>query len=286
MTSAVAGRGVNLGRLLDRAGLLWLPLALYAIFTLVPFYSMAVLSLHQGGSATGAFTFLPIPLTWAHFDALINGAGFGAYVRNSFVVALGTVACAVPIAILTGYGLCRFRLAGRHVFMLVLLTTQFVPPAMLIIPLFIIFKQIGLLDTLLGLVLVNSTFELPLTAILMRGFISGIPVELEEAAMVDGCTRFQSVVRIVIPLLRPGIVAVASFAFVGAWNNFLFALFLINDQDLYTVPVGLSYFLGEYNVDFAALAAGGVIAVLPVVLVFALIQRYLVGGLSVGAVKG
>lgn len=196
------------------------------------------------------------------------------------------MACAVPIAILTGYGLCRYRLAGRQVFMLVLLMTQFVPAAMLIIPLFIIFKQIGLLNTLIGLVLVNTTFELPLTAILMRGFISGIPFELEEAAMVDGCSRLQGVIRIVLPLLRPAIVAVAAFAFVGAWNNFLFALFLVNDQDLYTVPVGLSYFLGEYNVDFAALAAGGVIAVLPVVLLFALIQRYLVGGLSVGAVKG
>jgi multiple sugar transport system permease protein len=273
-------------RLLDRAGLLYLPLALYGIFTLVPFYSMVVLSLHAGGSATGAFTFLPFPISWEHFDTLIVGAGFGTYIRNSFIVALGTVACAVPVAIITGYGLQRYRLRGRHVFMLVLLTTQFVPAAMLIIPLFIIFKQLGLLDTLVGLVLVNATYELPLTAILMRGFISGIPFELEEAAMVDGCTRFQSVVRILLPLLRPGIVAVASFAFVGAWNNFLFALFLINNQDLYTVPVGLSYFLGEYNVDYAALAAGGVIAVLPVVLIFAVIQRYLVGGLSVGAVKG
>jgi multiple sugar transport system permease protein len=277
---------MRVGRLLDRAGTIYLPLAVYALFTLVPFYSMVVLSLHQGGRSTGAFTYTPFPITWDHFDALIRGAGFGTYVRNSFAVALGTVACAVPIAILTGYGLCRFRLAGRQVFMLVLLTTQFVPAAMLIIPLFIIFKQIGLLDTLIGLVLINTTFELPLTSILMRGFISGIPFELEEAAMVDGASRFQSVVRIVLPLLRPGIVAVAAFAFVGAWNNFLFALFLINNQDLYTVPVGLSYFLGEYNVDFAALAAGGVIAVLPVVLIFALIQRYLVGGLSVGAVKG
>ena len=272
--------------LLDRTGTIYLPLVLYGLFTLIPFYSMVVLSLHAGGSATGAFTFVPFPITWQHFDALINGAGFATYVRNSFVVGLGTVACAVPIAILTGYGLCRFRLRGGQVFMLVLLMTQFVPAAMLIIPLFIIFKVIGLLNTLIGLVLINATFELPLTAILMRGFISGIPFELEEAAMVDGCSRFQGVVRIVLPLLRPAIVAVAAFAFVGAWNNFLFALFLINDQDLYTVPVGLSYFLGEYNVDFAALAAGGVIAVLPVVLVFALIQRYLVGGLSVGAVKG
>jgi multiple sugar transport system permease protein len=277
---------MRVDRVLDRLGTLYLPLVLYAMFTLLPFYSMIVLSLHRGGGATGAFTFLPFPLSWEHFDALLNGAGFATYVRNSFVVALGTVACAVPIAILTGYGLCRYRLAGRQVFMLVLLMTQFVPAAMLIIPLFIIFKQIGLLNTLMGLVLVNTTFELPLTAILMRGFIGGIPFELEEAAMVDGCSRIQGVIRIVLPLLRPAIVAVAAFAFVGAWNNFLFALFLINDQDLYTVPVGLSYFLGEYNVDFAALAAGGVIAVLPVVLVFALIQRYLVGGLSVGAVKG
>jgi multiple sugar transport system permease protein len=273
-------------RALDRAGTLYLPLALYGLFTLVPFYSMIVLALHQGGSATGAFTFLPFPISLQHFDALINGAGFAIYVRNSFMVALGTVAVAVPIAILTGYGLCRYKLAGRQAFMLVLLCTQFVPPAMLIIPLFIIFKQLGLLNTLLGLVLINATFELPLTAILMRGFIAGIPFELEEAAMVDGCNRLQGVLRIVLPLLAPGIVAVASFAFVGAWNNLLFALFLVNDQGLYTVPVGLSYFLGEYNVDFAALAAGGVIAVLPVVLIFAVIQRYLVGGLSAGAVKG
>jgi multiple sugar transport system permease protein len=271
---------------MDRAGTLYLPLALFALFTLLPFYSMVELSLHQGGESTGAFSFLPFPLTLAHFDALINGAGFGTYVRNSFVVALGTVVCAVPLAILTGYGLSRFRLRGSQVFMLVLLMTQFIPAAMLIIPLFIIFKEIGLLDTLVGLVMVNTTFELPLTAILMRGFISGIPLELEEAAMVDGCSRFQGVVRILLPLLKPGIVAVAAFAFVGAWNNFLFALFLINDQGLYTVPVGLSYYLGEYNVDFAALAAGGVVAVAPVIVIFALIQRYLVGGLSVGAVKG
>jgi multiple sugar transport system permease protein len=277
---------MRLDRVLDRVGLLYLPLVFYAVFTLLPFYSMVVLSFHQGGGSTGAFSFLPFPFTLAHFDALINGAGFAVYVRNSFVVALGTVACAIPLAILTGYGLSRYRLAGRNAFMLVLLMTQFVPPAMLIIPLFIIFKQVGLLNTLVALVLVNTTFELPLTAILMRGFIGAIPFELEEAAMVDGCNRFQSVTRIVLPLLSPGIAAAAAFAFVGAWNNFLFALFLVNDQNLYTVPVGLSYYLGEYNVDFAALAAGGVVAVLPVVLIFALIQRYLVGGLSVGAVKG
>jgi multiple sugar transport system permease protein len=273
-------------RALDRLGLVGLPLVLYALFTLLPFYSMLTIALHSGGSSTGAFSFLPIPFTLGHFGDVIAGAHFGTYIRNSLIVALGTVACQVPLAILTGYGLARYRMRGKQAFMLILLMTQFVPAAMLIIPLFIIFKQLGLLDSLLGLVLINTTFEMPLTAILMRGFIGGIPFELEEAAMVDGCNRFQGVVRIVVPLLTPGIVAVSAFAFVGAWNNFLFALFLINKQDLYTVPVALSYFIGENNVDFAALATGGVIAVLPVILIFAAFQRYLVGGLSAGAVKG
>jgi multiple sugar transport system permease protein len=272
--------------LFDRGLLLWAPLVIYAMFTLLPFYSMTVLSLHQGGQSTGAFSYLPIPLTWDHFRQTIAVQGFGTYVQNSLIVALGTVLCGIPLAVLTGYALSRYRFAGRQAFMLVLLMTQFIPAAMFIIPLFVIFKQLGLLNTLIGLVVVNTTFELPLAAILMRGFIGSIPFELEEAALVDGCGRFQAVLRIVAPLLAPGVVAVAAFAFVGAWNNFLFALFLINDQSLFTVPVGLSFFLGEYNVDYAALAAGGVIAVLPVVAVFAVIQRYLVGGLSVGAVKG
>ncbi|MFZ0214724.1 MAG: carbohydrate ABC transporter permease [Candidatus Dormiibacterota bacterium] len=273
-------------RLWDRGGLLWAPLVLYALFTLLPFYSLVELSFHQGGATTGTFNFLPIPFTWSHFTDVVNQDGFGIYVRNSMIVALGTAVMDVPIAILTGYTLSRYRFAGRGVFMLILLMTQFIPAAMMIIPLFIIFKGLGLLNTLVGLIVINATFELPLTAILMRGFVGAIPWELEEAAMVDGCSRLGGVVRIVVPLLAPGIVAVGSFAFVGAWNNFLFGLFLVNDQNLYTVPVGLSYFLGEYNVDYAALAAGAVIAVIPVVIVFAIIQRYLVGGLSAGAVKG
>ncbi|MGH7922241.1 MAG: carbohydrate ABC transporter permease [Candidatus Dormibacteraceae bacterium] len=280
------GRSALLTRLWDRGGLLWAPLVIYTLFTLLPFYSLVELSLHQGGGTTGTFNFLPLPFTWSHFVDVVTQDGFGLYVRNSMIVALGTAVLDIPIAVLTGYALSRYRFAGRQAFMLILLMTQFIPGALMIIPLFITFKVLGLLNTFIGLIVVNATFQLPLTAIMMSGFIGSIPWELEEAAMVDGCTRLGGVVRIVVPLLRPAIVAVGSFAFVGAWDNFLFALFLVNDQNLYTVPVGLSYFLGEYNVDFAALAAGAVIAIIPVVLVFALIQRYLVGGLSAGAVKG
>lgn len=277
---------MTFGKLFDRGGLLWAPLVLYAVITLLPFYSLVSLAFHTGGTTTGQFHFLPIPFTWAHFTAVLLQDDFAIFVRNSFVVAIGTAVVDIPVAILTGYALSRFRFRGRTAFMLVMLMTQFIPAAMMIIPLFIIFRSLDLLDTLLGLVLINATFELPLAAILMRGFVGAIPWELEEAAAVDGCTRMGAVVRIVVPLLLPGIVAVGSFSFVGAWNNFLFGLFLVNDQSLFTIPVGLAEFLGENNVDLAALAAGAIIAIVPVVIVFAFIQRYLVGGLSAGAVKG
>lgn len=279
-------RGGTLGRLWDRGGLLWAPLIIYAVFTLIPFYSLVELSLHQGGGTTGQFNFLPVPFTWSHFIDVLTRDGFALYVRNSMIVAAGVAILDVPIAILTGYALSRYRFPGRQAFMLILLMTQFIPAALMIIPLFITFRVLHLLNTFIGLIIINTTFQMPLTAILMSGFIGSIPWQLEEAAMVDGCSRLGGVMRVVVPLLRPGIVAVASFAFVGAWDNFLFALFLVNDQNLYTIPVGLSYFLGEFNVDLAALAAGAIIAILPVVIIFALIQRHLVGGLSAGSVKG
>lgn len=277
---------MTLPRPLDRGLTLYLPLVLYGIFTLVPFYSMLSLAFHVGGQSTGEFSFLPIPFTLNHFKTLFSVDNFLPYVRNSLIVSAATVILDIPLAILTGYALCRYQFRGKLPFMLAVLTTQFVPASMLIIPIYIIFTKLHLLDSLIGLILINTTFELPFAAILTRGFISSIPFELEEAAMVDGCNRFQGVVRVVVPLLRPGMAAVAALTFVGAWNNFLFALFLLSDQNLYTIPVGLSYFLGEFNVDFSALAAGAVVAVLPVMVIFAFIQRYLASGLTVGAVKG
>jgi len=285
-TLAPSSRMRTLKRLWDRGGLLWGPLAIYTIFTLIPFYSLASLSTTSGVSSTGAFSFLPSPFTWQHFVDVFTQYGFGIYLKNSFIVALGTAIVVIPIAILTGYALSRFRFRGNNGFMLVLLMTQFIPPALMIIPLFVTFRWLGLLNTYQGLIIINAVFQLPLAAIMMRGFVSSAPIELEEAGMVDGCSRFGSVLRLVLPLLRPGIVAVGSFAFVGAWDNFLFGLFLVNNQNLYPLPVGLGYFLSEFNVDFSALAAAALIAIIPVVIIFAFIQRHLVGGLSAGAVKG
>jgi len=167
-----------------------------------------------------------------------------------------------------------------------MLCTQFIPGAMMLIPLFQIFNGLGLTDNLWSLIISDTVFHLPLSLVLMAGFIRNVPMELEEAAWVDGCSRIEAFRLVILPLLRPGIVAVGSFAFISAWNNFLFAIMFLSSQDQFTIPVGLSYLLGEFGTDFGALAAGGVIAIIPVVAIFAYVQRFLVQGLSAGAVKG
>jgi multiple sugar transport system permease protein len=261
---------------------LYLPLGLYLLFTLVPFYWMLVFAFRP----TGSTALVPWPITFEHFDTVWNGLGFGVFFANSLVVAVGTLGVVSVLALMGGYALARFRFRGQRVFLLALLCTQFIPGAMMLIPLFVIFKNAGLLNSLTGLIVADTAFQLPLALILMSGFVRNIPVELEEAAMVDGCTRLRAFFAITLPLLRPALVAVGSFAFIGAWNNFLFALMFAGRQDKFTLPVGLSYALGEFNTDFGALAAGGVVAAVPVVLVFAVVQRFLVQGLSAGAVKG
>jgi multiple sugar transport system permease protein len=258
------------------------PLALYLAFTLVPFYWMLVYAIRPAGT----HGLVPWPLTLEHFRTVWYGLGFGFFFRNSAFVAVVTLFVVSLFALLGGYALARFRFRGSRVFLLCLLCTQFVPGVTMLIPLFVLFRHLHLLNSLASLVVAESAFQLPLALVLMSSFIRNVPVELEEAAMVDGCSRLRAFLAVVLPQLRPGIVAVGSFAFIGSWNNFLFALMFISDQDRFTIPVGLSYTIGEYNADFGALAAGGVVAAVPVVCVFAVIQRYLVQGLSAGAVKG
>ncbi|MGW6443042.1 carbohydrate ABC transporter permease [Lentzea sp. NPDC055074] len=261
---------------------LHLPLVLYLLFTLIPFYWMLVFAVRPAGQTS----LVPWPITFEHFDTVWNGVGFGLFFQNSLIIGVGTLITVTVFALMGGYALARFKFRGQRVFLLALLCTQFIPGAMMLIPLFVIFKSAGLLNSLTGLVIADTAFQLPLALILMSGFVRNVPVELEEAAMVDGCSRLRAFFAVTLPQLKPAIVAVGSFAFIGAWNNFLFALMFASRQDKFTLPVGLSYALGEFNTDFGALAAGGVIAAVPVVLVFAVVQRFLVQGLSAGAVKG
>jgi multiple sugar transport system permease protein len=258
------------------------PVALFLLFTLLPFYWMVVYAFR----ATGSTLPIPFPFTFDHIVTAWNGLGFSQFLQNSVLVAVCTFVFTVVLSLITGYALARYNFRAKRPVTLILLTTQFVPGAMLLIPLFIVFKQLGLIDNLASLIIADTVFQLPLCAILMSNFIQNVPIELEESAWIDGCSRPRAFAAVVLPLLRPAIVATGSFAFIGSWNNFLFALMFINTQSKFTLPVGLNYAIGAYSVDYGALAAGGVIAALPVVAVFAVVQRFLVQGVSAGAVKG
>lgn len=261
---------------------IFVPLCLYLLFTLIPFYWMIVLAFRTASSHNP----YPWPITLANFRIVWNELEFGIFFKNSVIVGLGVLVGVNIFATMAGYALARYRFRGRGPLVVILLCTQFVPGVMLLIPLFIIFRRLGLIDNLLALVVADVVFQLPLTSLLMSGFVRNIPVGLEEAAMVDGCSRLRAFFAVTLVLLRPAFVAVGSFAFIGSWNNFLFALMFMSSQDHFTLPVGLDYTLSEFSVNFGALAAGGILAALPVVLIFAIIQRFLVQGITAGAIKG
>lgn len=274
-------------KLLTSAVFTIIPLILFLLFILFPIYWTVVTSFKPESEITSkVISYLPKTFTFKNFYEAWNNVGFSIYFKNSLYIAVGGVLLIVLVSIMVGYALSRFKFKGKTTFMLVLLCTQFIPSAMLITPMFIIFKKIGLLNNLFALVLVNTTFQIPFNAILMRGFVSGIDYTIEEAAQIDGCSRVGAIVRVVIPLLKPGIVATGAFAFIHCWNEFLFSFMFISKQSKFPLSVGLKYMMGEYAINYGQLAAGAVIAVVPVLIIFSYIQKYLVGGISAGAVKG
>ncbi|GAA0137921.1 carbohydrate ABC transporter permease [Paenibacillus sp. YSY-4.3] len=265
----------------------YLPLTLLLLFIMVPFYWTLNTSLkHESDVTKMPIKYLPTPATFDNFIMSWNNVGFSLFFKNSMFIALSTVLIVLVLSILAGYAISRFSFKGKNAFMLLLLCTQFVPGAMLLIPLFMQFKAMQLTGTHLGLIITYSAFQLPFNAILMSGFIRGIPEALEEAAEVDGCNRLQAIFHVILPILIPGLVATSVFTFIGAWNEFLFALMFITKKSLFTLPVGLSYMQGEFDINYGALAAGSVIALVPVVILFSYVQKYLVQGLGAGAVKG
>ncbi|MEV8394090.1 carbohydrate ABC transporter permease [Streptomyces sp. NPDC056650] len=261
---------------------IYLPLGLYLLFTLVPFYWMLLFSLRPAGSTS----LVPWPATFDHFEKVWNERSFSVFFQNSALIGVFTLICTTGVALAGGYALARFDFRIKQGFMLALLCSQFIPGALMLVPLFQIFKNLSLINSPLSVVIAETVFQLPLSIILISGFIKNVPYSLEEAAWVDGCSRLQAFRIVVLPMLRPGLIAVGSFAFVHSWNHFLFALMFLMDQDKQTIPVGLSTLIGADSVDFGALAAGGVISAVPVVIVFAFIQKWLITGFSAGAVKG
>ncbi|TCN21463.1 carbohydrate ABC transporter permease [Mesobacillus foraminis] len=270
----------------DRLFTLNIPILAMLIFTLFPLYWTINTAFKQEGEIVQRpLSYLPVSPTIDNFVTAWTNVGFSTYFKNSLLVGVCTVLIVLVLSTLSGYALSRYKFKGKRPFLLMLLCTQFIPRSMLIIPLFIIFKNMGLISNPLSLIITYAAVEIPFTTVLMNGFISNVPRELEEAAMIDGCNRLQAIRHVIFPLLIPGIVATSVFTFIYTWNEFLLALMLTNQQGRFTLPVGLSYMMGEFNINYGALAAGSVIALIPAIILFAYAQKHLVNGMG-GAVKG
>lgn len=232
-------------------------------------------------------TFLPESLNFDNFAAAIDKADLVSSTINSLVVAAATMVLVTAVSLPAAYALARFRTKLRGVATGWILLSQVFPVILIIIPLFMILKTMGLVNSLPGLVLIYMVWSLPFSLWMLQGYVAGIPVELEEAGAMDGASRPRVLISVVLPLLTPGLVATGLFTFISSFNEFFFALVLIQDPKLATLPLTLARFVGaEGQVQLGQLAAGSLLAIIPSLVFFALIQRRLTSGLLSGAVKG
>lgn len=258
-----------------------------AVLVAFPVYWM-VLTAFKPGTEILTYTprFVPSRLTLDNFARAVAAPHFLDALGNSVVVAVATMAVALVLALLAAVAIARFRFYGRRAFILVILIVQMVPLSALIIPLYLMLNSVNQVNTLTGVILTYLAFVLPFTIWTLRGFVAGVPVELEEAAMVDGCTRLGAFRKVVLPLVFPGLVATSIYALIQSWNEYIMAYVLLNDQAKETLPVWLVAFVTARGIDYGALMAGATMMALPVVVFFALIQRHVASGLTAGAVKG
>jgi N,N'-diacetylchitobiose transport system permease protein len=228
----------------------------------------------------------PTDPTLSNFSDAIDQPFFWHAVKNSLIIVSAVVALSVVLAFLASLALAKFHFYGRKAFIVLILGVQMVPLAALIIPLYILMSRLGQVDKLTGVIAMYLTFVLPFTVWTMRGFLLGIPKELEEAAMVDGATRFGAFVRVLLPLVGPGLVATSIFAFIQAWNEFIIAYVFLHTPEKQTLMVWLASFTTLRGTEWGPLMAGATLCALPVVVFFLLVQRRIAFGLTAGAVRG
>ncbi|GAA3138869.1 MULTISPECIES: carbohydrate ABC transporter permease [Nonomuraea] len=271
--------------LLNTAGVL---VFLYAVF---PVYWMVSTGFKENDQIfTTEFIPFPTHFTFDHFARVLTEGvannSIWLYMRNSAIVALGTVLIGSAFALLSATAIARFRFKGRGLFLVVLLVVQMLPAEGLLIPLYMMVKRVGLGDQLIGLIVTQVALTLPFGVWMLRTFVAAVPKSLEEAAWIDGAGRMTTFWRVLFPLVAPGLVATSIFSFITAWNDLVFALYLMSGSEGYTMPVALQYFFGQKGVDWGAIMAGSTLMTLPVVVFFLLVQRRMVSGLVAGAVKG
>lgn len=264
-----------------------LALAGYLLFALFPLYWLVKIAVTPEALLyTEGIRLWPSAMSWESFSKVLLASDFPVFFKNSVIVAGGTAVAVTIAASLAGYAFSRFGFRGRALIVGLMLLTQMFPIVMLIAPIYRLMTPLGLTDTLWGLIIVYTAFNTPFATFLMQSFFDGIPKELEESGMIDGCTRLVALRKIILPLTLPGMAATLGFVFTAAWSELLFSLMLINSEEKMTFPVGLLTFIGKFSVDWGQMMAAAVLALIPACLFFALIQRYLVQGLTAGAVKG
>ncbi|MBB4251712.1 MULTISPECIES: carbohydrate ABC transporter permease [Rhizobium] len=259
----------------------------YIAFALFPLFWLLKVSVTPNDLLyTEGVRMWPSRTTWDHYAFVLEHSAFPTFFKNSLIVSTATAVTVTICASLSGYALSRFNFRAKYWIVALMLLTQMFPLVMLVAPIFKILSPLHLTNSLTGLVIVYTAFNVPFATFLMQSFFDGIPRDLEEAAMIDGATQFTAFRQIILPLTLPGIAATLGFVFTAAWSELLFALMLINGNDAATFPVGLLTFVSKFSVDFGQMMAAGIMALIPAGLFFLLIQRYLVQGLTAGAVKG
>ncbi|MGF3057301.1 carbohydrate ABC transporter permease [Microbacterium sp. YY-01] len=256
------------------------------LFTLFPVYWM-IMSAFDKKASSGGGSLIPREFTWDNFAFVLTDGGFGIFLRNSAVVAIVTVLVSALVALLASVAVTRFRFRLRTSMLLMILIVQMVPLEALVIPLFIQVKNLGLLNSLIGLMIVYVALSLPFGIWMLRGFVAAVPVELEEAAYIDGASWGRMFRSVMLPLVMPGLVATSVFSFITAWNEFIFAMTLLGgEKSQYTVSIGLRQFFGEHSNEWGFIMAASTLITLPVMIFFIIVQRRLSEGLVAGAVKG
>jgi len=262
-------------------------LVILAVLVLFPFYWMTITSFKNEDQMRSLVSmFWPRPLVTENYEQLLGKTDFVAWYRNSATVAISSTLLATAVGTIGAYALARLRFFGRGFMASATLITYLVPPSILFIPLYAQMRNLGLANSLAGLIAAYPSFTVPFVTWLLMGYFESIPEELEEAAMIDGATRFGAFWRVVLPLSAPGVLAAGLYAFTQAWNEFLYALVFITDGRLRTLPVGLASFITGDVYGWGYLMAGAVLTTLPVIAAYIYLQKYMVEGLTAGGVKG
>ncbi|HXX38348.1 MAG TPA: carbohydrate ABC transporter permease [bacterium] len=250
-----------------------------------PIYWMVTSALEPGNLFNFPPQFIPLHPAWGNLTRIFTVNPLGHWLANSLFVAGGTMVCSLALGVHAAYGLSRFRSAPVDVLGFLMLVGQMVPVTVLTIPFYVLFRQLHLIDTLTGIVVATTTFSVPMCLWMLKGFFDGVPRELDEAALTDGCTRLGALYRVILPSALPGVVAAAIFGFMLGWNEFFFASTFLSTETKWVATVGLVTYMGQYFVEWSALMATAfVITIVPAIL-FLVTQRYMMAGITQGAVK-